>query len=581
VVNLLKNLSIKTKLVLSFAAIVILNFCFGIYALRSLGMINFRVEDANEWTEGVWQAAQINLGAASLRRMDLIYIVDSGVDQNELLEIKSQRKDFIKDAEDVMNTYRKEVLEIPYDSEEQRKEDLDAIDLIIDRWKKYLAFSSGIIELADGGRGSEAKQLALGESKTAFDELQKVVLEIANYNMDGSVEGMEMSEKLYSSTRKVIFMTLAVITVFSVVVTVSLTRGIKRSIEELLRVAKAVGDGDLSVSAIIYSGDDLGVLSERYNVTIGRIKSMVSHIQESAENLASSIGGLNYSAEQTAIESGAIASNMEKTSISSSGQLSGIESMTSAIMGVSDEIAGESERVWMLADAAKASVEKARDGERSMANAVERMETIESAVEASAKVVTSLGERSDEIGVIVETIARISSQTNLLALNAAIEAARAGEHGLGFAVVAGEVKTLAGESRDAAEEIAKLIFGIQEETGRAVESMKIGSEEAKQGSKVMRENGKIFEELVTMSIEGSDRLHNLVTVMKDISSRAKGAADVAQSLEEISKAIAEDSQAVMASTQAQTASVSEISNASQNLSKVARELLDSANQFEF
>ena len=83
---------------------------------------------------------------------------------------------------------------------------------------------------------------------------------------------------------------------------------------------------------------------------------------------------------------------------------------------------------------------------------------------ASAKLVDKLGERSVEIGEIVETISAIADQTNLLALNAAIEAARAGEHGRGFTVVSEEVRKLAGESQLSAEKINDLITGIQKDT---------------------------------------------------------------------------------------------------------------------
>jgi methyl-accepting chemotaxis protein len=574
------NLKIKVKLIISFAAIVILNFCFGLYALWSLGRINFRVEDANAWTEGVWQAEQINSNATSLRRTDLLYILDSNAGDGELSEMRSMREEFIEGAEAVINQYREEVLEIPYDTEEQRQEDLVAIDKIIGEWKKYVVFSNEIIDLADSGSLEASRQLAVGESKTAFDGLGKAITEIAEYNMDGSVEGMEMSARLYVSTKRMIFAMLAVVALFSVVVTILLTKGIKRPVEELLRVARAVGEGNLTVRAGVYSGDDLGVLSEHYNMTIGHIKSMVSRIQDSAENLASAVSGLNYSAERTASESGAIALSMEKTSSSLNRQLSDIRSMASAIMSMSGAIAEEAEGIDGLAYAASGSVEKAKAGSRSIENAVEQMSMIERAVAVSTEVVTALGERSDEIGAIVQTIAGISSQTNLLALNAAIEAARAGEQGKGFAVVAEEVKKLAGESSAAADEIAKLISGIQNETNRAVGSMKTGREEAKKGSEAMKNLGHVFEELVTMSVDSAEKLNSLVAVMRGISGNVAGVVGSARGLEETSNAIEEDSRSVMASTQAQNSSVSDISAASRNLSDVAGELLDAANQFE-
>ena len=87
----------------------------------------------------------------------------------------------------------------------------------------------------------------------------------------------------------------------------------------------------------------------------------------------------------------------------------------------------------------------------------------------------TLGDRSQEVGQIVDTISGIAGQTNLLALNAAIEAARAGEQGRGFAVVAEEVRKLAEQSQEAAKHIADLISHIQADTEDAVQAMQEGN----------------------------------------------------------------------------------------------------------
>ena len=99
------------------------------------------------------------------------------------------------------------------------------------------------------------------------------------------------------------------------------------------------------------------------------------------------------------------------------------------------------------------------------------MDALRANVQAGAKKIKNLGDRSMEITSIVGTIARISEQTNMLALNAAIEAARAGEHGRGFSVVADEVRQLAERTAAATQEIESLVRAIQTETNESVDAI--------------------------------------------------------------------------------------------------------------
>jgi methyl-accepting chemotaxis protein len=558
-----------------------LNLFFGLYVIQALSKLNFRIEDANTWTEGLWQSDFLLLNADAGRRHELLYVIDAAFGKADAFEtLKAERGKHIKDAEREMDLYREDVLSLDYDSEEERQEDLAAIDKIIDRWKEYNDVSGRVISLTDEGRANAAFELTRGDSQKLYGELETVITEMADFNLQGSLRGIEESVKLYNSTKNSTIAMLAGLTAFSVIVTLVLTNGIKRSAGELLRVSEAVGNGDLTVRARIFSGDDFGILSEHYNMTIDHLKKIISRIRESAEALAGSIYALNERARETAEESGLIASSMGKASSRSGAQRDEIESMTAEILSMSDVVTDEAALMEELASSFKVSVKRARAGEDFIATAISQMNIVESAVSVSSKVVTTLGERSDEIGAIVETISGISSQTNLLALNAAIESARAGAHGLGFAVVADEVKKLAGESSAAAKEIAKLIADIQSETRNAVETMKTGMEEARKGSAIMEESGKAFAKLVDISEGSSERLQKEVSAMRKISSDAIKLADSAQSVKDASRAISEDSRAVVASTEAQNASVAGISVASRELARVASELLDAANQFE-
>ncbi|PBP91046.1 chemotaxis protein [Pseudomonas congelans] len=123
------------------------------------------------------------------------------------------------------------------------------------------------------------------------------------------------------------------------------------------------------------------------------------------------------------------------------------------------------------------------------------MRQISENIGASAKLVSQLGDRSEQITAIVNTIRGIADQTNLLALNAAIEAARAGDQGRGFAVVADEVRQLAGRTSGSTTEIAEMIGKILAETREAVASMDATQEGAIRGVTLADQAGQVIVQI--------------------------------------------------------------------------------------
>ena len=113
-------------------------------------------------------------------------------------------------------------------------------------------------------------------------------------------------------------------------------------------------------------------------------------------------------------------------------------------------------------------------------------------IESSSRLIAKLGERSQQITAIVNTIRAIADQTNLLALNAAIEAARAGDQGRGFAVVADEVRQLAARTSGSTAEISSMIEMIQSETRQAIDSMDNTRNRAAQGVELANQAGTVI-----------------------------------------------------------------------------------------
>jgi methyl-accepting chemotaxis protein len=231
---------------------------------------------------------------------------------------------------------------------------------------------------------------------------------------------------------------------------------------------------------------------------------------------------------------------------------------------------------------------------------VQGMKNIQERVDLSAQKAHEMGARSDQIGVIVETIEDIASQTNLLALNAAIEAARAGEHGKGFAVVADEVRKLAEKSAAATREISSLVNSIQVGVGEAVQAMQASAAEAASGVALA---GKSQDALISLldAAEGSRQSGEVIattaqqmdvlagelgqamqTVMAVVDANtavtmemATGSDEVTQAIEDVSAVSEENSAAVeevSAGAEQMTTQVKDVAAFAHSLERVAQEL---------
>lgn len=291
---------------------------------------------------------------------------------------------------------------------------------------------------------------------------------------------------------------------------------LQRSITDLLNTISQVARGDLSIRGKV-TNDALGNVVDSVNFMLDNFTKVLERVRKAAVDVSTSANQILGAADE--MSAGATQQDQEITNTSSA-----VEELTVSMKQVSNNAEAS-------AEAARRALDAAEQGNRAVRDTLEGMQRIRASVQASAKKIKSLGDRSLEISEIINVINDITEQTNLLALNAAIEAARAGEAGRGFAVVADEVRKLAEHSRSATKDIAALIKAIQAETNEAVVVMEEGTREVEVGAGLADQAGKALEAISSVVRQSAELVQEISLASKQ---QVRGTEGVANAMQIIS-----------------------------------------------
>ncbi|MCH7346072.1 methyl-accepting chemotaxis protein [Aeromonas sp. MR7] len=226
----------------------------------------------------------------------------------------------------------------------------------------------------------------------------------------------------------------------------------------------ATGEGDLTQRIDLHRDDEIGELAKWFNSFLNKLQTTISQVIDT-------VAGTRASAEQAAQVA-------ERTSAGMQAQYQEVDLVATAFEELSAtalQVAGNANSAVAAANQADTS---AQEGKYVVADTQEAMRKLMAVISDAKPVVERLSANSENINDILVVIQGIAEQTNLLALNAAIEAARAGEQGRGFAVVADEVRNLAGRTQNAIVEIQTLIGQLQSGTQAVVKAIMTGHSQA-------------------------------------------------------------------------------------------------------
>jgi methyl-accepting chemotaxis protein len=347
----------------------------------------------------------------------------------------------------------------------------------------------------------------------------------------------------------------------------------------------AVGETVQSHSGVVSQRADeqREVLEEAYlaidqlNSGVRKISENVEALSASSEETSSSILEMVASIEEVSRHTDSLFASVEDTASATTQMVRSISEVdqnvdflqtfvteTSASMTeMSASITQVETNAARSSDLAQAVNEAAESGMRAVRETMEGMEQIRLSVREANDVVSRLGDRSTEIGKILNVIEDVAEQTNLLALNAAILAAQAGEYGKGFSVVAGEIRDLSERTASSTRDIGTLIRTVQQEVSNASDSMTAGSQAVERGVSLAQEAGRALTRILDSSMKSSEMGREIASATRE---QAKGSETVAHSVERVQEMVRQ----INAATRQQAAGSDHIMKAVESMREVTR-----------
>lgn len=290
------------------------------------------------------------------------------------------------------------------------------------------------------------------------------------------------------------------------------------------------GEGDLTRTIDINTGDELGELACEFNKFLGMQRETITDIKGVGDELGSNVHSLETAVEFNTSSLTDINADMGQLTQVLNDQTKFVVEISSTIDEVANGVVSITESIADISYNSQASAREVESGEVSVNSAVNQMNRVNDQTSLVQTAISQLVHEFENIKSFITAINDISSQTNLLALNASIEAARAGEHGRGFAIVAEEVRKLAEETSTSTEEIEAIIGRINDSIVNMSETFEQTSEEIDQGVDMVTNIRQNLTDIKSSTQEIVDKVQSLSFVSQEMSARSEEVAATSQEI---------------------------------------------------
>ncbi|MCI9141024.1 MAG: HAMP domain-containing protein [Lachnospiraceae bacterium] len=459
----MKNLKIRTKLLVTFMLVIIL-FC-GTVSIAIMGLN----QNADKYSEFYHVGYQVTNKVMSMRRGLQIIVKDLAFITIEKDETKKET--YLSDMQKEMTALEENATWLF----ENFSGDTDLLNSFATNVKEAVELQEEVINIASTDMAS-AQDMLLDEYQPLVEEAVNNLIQISNIVEQSAADDYESTVSMQDT---LVFIQLGMAggaLVITILLSTYLTASITRPLRELEKSAGQIEKGNFNITVNYKSKDELGALANSFrNMTtiletiisdasmllsemangnfdirtkaedryVGEFHGLLLSIRKLNRDLSMTLGQINQSADQVASGSGQVSNGAQALAQGATEQAASVEELAATITNISHQV--------------KSTADNALQAKEQSGMAGDEVEECNSQMHDMMVAMEEITRSSNEISKIIKTIEDIAFQTNILALNAAVEAARAGEAGKGFAVVAEEVRSLASKSSVASKNTAELI----------------------------------------------------------------------------------------------------------------------------
>ncbi|KAA0942550.1 methyl-accepting chemotaxis protein [Pseudomonas sp. ANT_H14] len=471
----LRNLNIAPRAFLGFAFIALFVIALGVFAVNRMTLI---------------RQTSVNMGANQLPSVGFLGNMTENVLRLRILSFRvlvNREPAALQEAQTRIGVLLDKLrqAQTSYAALPAGYEEAALYKTFVTTLDNYLKAQAEMLALSQQNKVEEMRALINGRIKDGTDQMGEQLNKLIAINVADARQAGEYAGQSYRDAITGIIVVSVAAALMTILLAWLLTRSIVTPLRKAVEVAETIAAGNLTKVIEVDGKDEPARL-------LGALASMQINLRQTIQHIAGSATQLASAAEELSAVTEEASKGLQQQNNEIDQAATAVNEMTAAVEEVARNAVSTSE-------ASSQSNQAAREGRDRVVETVGAIQTMTQDVQNTSVMIEGLATQGRDIGKVLDVIRAIAEQTNLLALNAAIEAARAGEAGRGFAVVADEVRALAHRTAQSTQEIEKMVAGIQNGTGEAVQSMQ-QSNQRTQDTLVMARAAGVALEQITQSI---------------------------------------------------------------------------------